>query len=59
MRDIRGPCVRGEGGKLDLFFFFSIVRHASTKRIKPATRGMASQLLRTFERICSLENQLI
>ena len=31
--------------------FFSIVRHASTKLRKPAPRGMASQHLRTFERI--------
>ena len=30
--------------------FFSIVRHASKQRRKPATRGMASQHLWTFER---------
>ena len=31
--------------------FFSIVRHASTQRRTPAPRGMASQHLRTFERV--------
>ena len=35
---------------LEQFFSLSIVRHASTQLRKPATRGMASQHLRTFER---------
>ena len=39
------------GCKLDFRFFLSIVRHASTQLRKPATRGMASQPLRTFERM--------
>ena len=33
------------------FFLFSIVRHASTQLRMPAPRGMASQHLRTFERV--------
>ena len=33
-----------------LSFFFSIVRHASTKLRTPAPRGMGSQHLRTFDR---------
>ena len=39
----------GGSCKLD-FRFFSIVRHASTQLRKPATRGIASQHLQTFER---------
>ena len=44
-----GTLPGGRGCTLD-FRFFSIVRHASTHLRKPATRGMASQHLRTFER---------
>ena len=43
-------CTRG-GVANQTFVFFSIVRHASTQRRTPAPRGMASQHLRTFERV--------
>ena len=36
---------------LNFVFFLSIVRHASTQCRMPAPRGMASQHLRTFERV--------
>ena len=36
---------------LKIFFSLSIVRHASTQCRTPAPRGMASQHLRTFERV--------
>ena len=45
----REVCTRGWGCKLDFFPLLSIVWHASKQRRKPATRGMASQHLRTFE----------
>ena len=41
---------RGGVCKLDFRFFSLIVRHASNQLRKPATRGMASQHLRTIER---------
>ena len=40
----------GEGLQTRLLFIFSFVQHASTQIRKPATRGMASQHLWTFER---------
>ena len=33
------------GGEIYTFIFFSIVRNASTQLRKPATRGMASQMV--------------
>ena len=36
---------------LDFRFFLSIVQHASTQSSTPAPRGIASQHLRTFERV--------
>ena len=43
----------GGVGANTTFVFFSIVRHASTQLRTPAPRGMASQHLRTFERVPS------
>ena len=37
--------------QIRLSFFFSNIRHASTQCRTPAPRGMASQHLRTFERV--------
>ena len=41
----------GGGVQFRLSFFLSIVLHASTQRRTPAPRGMASQHLRTSERV--------